>query len=196
MPKRAETTRERILKSANRLFYSQGIRAVSLDAIAEDAGVTKKTIYYHFRSKDDLVESYVASRDQPNIDYYQACFDRTEGDVVTKIAAIFGDIGRLASRARWRGCGFLRAAAELADVPGHPALKRGAEHKARLEGWLLNILAQHYRHASAVLAARQIAILLDGLFSAMLVHRNADYAEAAGAAAATLLRNLEPQPAG
>jgi AcrR family transcriptional regulator len=191
MARAALPTRDRILQAAHRLFYSEGIRAVSLDAIAGRARVTKKTIYYHFRSKDDLIESYVASRDEPNIAYYRARFDEAEGDVAAKITAIFEDIGRLAAKPRWRGCGFQRAAAELADVPGHPALKRGAAHKARLETWLADSLAETYPGTSAALLARQIAILLDGLFATMLVHRDTGYADAAAAAAVTLLRNAE-----
>ena len=46
--------REKIVDAASRLFYGEGIRAVSVDAIAEKAGVTKNTLYYHFKSKDDL----------------------------------------------------------------------------------------------------------------------------------------------
>ncbi|MEP4196127.1 MAG: helix-turn-helix domain-containing protein, partial [Aliishimia sp.] len=59
--------KDRILDAANRLFYSEGIRAVSVDAIAAKADLTKKTLYYHFKSKDDLVAAYLASRDQPNL---------------------------------------------------------------------------------------------------------------------------------
>ena len=47
-------TKDRIIDAANRLFYAEGIRAVSVDAIAEKAGFTKKTLYYHFKSKDDI----------------------------------------------------------------------------------------------------------------------------------------------
>eukprot|EP01042_Synura_sphagnicola_P025991 gene25991-33453_t len=48
-------TRARIIEAASKLFYGEGIRAVSVDAVAEKAGVTKRTLYYHFESKDELV---------------------------------------------------------------------------------------------------------------------------------------------
>lgn len=48
-------TRERLLAAAGKLFRAEGIRAVSVDAVAEKAKVTKRTLYYHFRSKDDLI---------------------------------------------------------------------------------------------------------------------------------------------
>ena len=55
-------TRERILTAASKLFYAEGIRAVGVDAVAEKAGLTKRTLYYHFRSKDDLVAAYRRAR--------------------------------------------------------------------------------------------------------------------------------------
>ena len=71
----ASPAKERIIDAANRLFYAEGIRAVSVDAIAEKAGLTKKTLYYHFKSKDDLIEAYLESRDQPNLALYQKWFE-------------------------------------------------------------------------------------------------------------------------
>ena len=51
------STRDRIVAAANRLFYREGIRAVSVDAVAEEAGLTKRSLYYHFKSKDELIEA-------------------------------------------------------------------------------------------------------------------------------------------
>lgn len=61
-------TRERIVAAANRLFYREGIRAVSVDAVAEEAGITKRSLYYHFKIKDELIEAYLCYLDHPNID--------------------------------------------------------------------------------------------------------------------------------
>lgn len=181
------SARARILKSSHALFYRRGIGAVSLDAIAEHAGVTKKTIYYHFKSKDDLVESYVISRDQPNMDFYESCFEGACGGLSERIRALFLEIGRQSKAPRWRGCGFLRASAELIDTPGHPALKAGARHKKRLEAWLAEKLADEFDKRTSDALARQISILLDGVFSVLLIHRDESYAEAAGSAAAALI---------
>ena len=67
MPKDAAITRDRIVAAASRLFYGHGIRAVSVDDVAARAGLTKRTLYYHFRSKDDLIAAYLAARDEPTI---------------------------------------------------------------------------------------------------------------------------------
>src|SRR5947199_10296060 len=77
-------TRERIISAANALFYNDGIRSVSVDAVAAKAGVTKRTLYYHFRSKDDLIAAYLSGRDQPNLALFQRWFAETDGDLRTR----------------------------------------------------------------------------------------------------------------
>lgn len=178
--------RERMIDAANRLFYREGIRAVSVDAVAEEAGVTKKTLYYHFKSKDDLITAYLASRDQPNLALYEAWFEATDGSVEDKVEAIFIALAQSSRHPKWKGCGFLRTAAELANMPGHPAMKVGAAHKKKFEAWLAERLSlAHIPHPEAT--ARQIILLLDGAFAIMLIHRDPAYIEEAGRAARLLL---------
>ncbi|WP_029061018.1 TetR/AcrR family transcriptional regulator [Labrenzia sp. DG1229] len=186
MSRPTPNARDRILTAANKLFYSEGIRAVSLDNIAEKAGITKKTVYYHFKSKDDLVEAYLVSRDQPNLTLYRKWFSEADGGLPDKVAAIFLQIAVSARHPKWKGCGFLRTAAELANMPGHPAMKVGAAHKKKFEIWLTEeFQAVDLEQPEAL--ARHIVLLLDGAFSTILVHRDADYAEAAGNAASALV---------
>lgn len=188
MPRDGSKTRERILDAANRLFYAEGIRAVSVDAVAEAASVTKRTLYYHFASKDDLVTSYLASRDQPNLAAFSRWFNAGDGSVADKTRAMFEGVARAARKPSWRGCGFLRTAAELANLPGHPAVLVGAAHKKRFESWLASVYSEVGIAGSDALA-RQVVLVMDGAFSTMLVHRDPDYAEAAGTAAQTLVAN-------
>ncbi len=187
----ADQTRERIVAAAARLFYGEGIRAASVDAIAEKAGITKKTLYYHFRSKDELVAAYLASRDQPTLDLYARWFDETPGSAADKIRGLFAEFARSADTAKWKGCGFQRTAAELAGTPGHPALKAGASHKKRFEAWLADALARE-GIGNAKTIARSIVVLLDGAAALMLVHRDPAYVEAAGAVAASLVSQRRP----
>lgn len=179
--------RERIVDAANRLFYREGIRAVSVDAVADEAGVTKKTLYYHFRSKDDLVAEYLSSRDQPNLALFASWFGRAEGDLADKVEAIFTELARSARHPKWKGCGFLRTAAELANMPGHPAMRIGAGHKKKFEDWIAGQFAGCGMENPAGIA-RQVVLLMDGAFSTMLVHRDAAYAEEAGRAACGIVR--------
>lgn len=184
---RQSNTREAILESASKLFYSEGIRAVSMDSVAEKANVTKKTLYYHFASKDDLIEGYLVGRDQPNLALFTKWFNDNPGPIWSKVQAIFTQLSVSVQHPKWRGCGFLRTAGELANMPGHPAMKAAAKHKCNVERWLADELAgEGVEHASSV--ARQILILLDGAFSGMLVHRDVDFIKQAGEAAAVLVR--------
>lgn len=179
-------TRDRILDAANKLFYKEGIRAVSVDAVAEQAGITKKTLYYHFKSKDDLITGYLESRDHPNLIAFASWFDECEGSLADKTAEIFLRVAEGARHPKWRGCGFIRTAAELASMPGHPAVVVGAGHKKKFEGWL----AEKYEEAGLQhprQTARSIVLLMEGAFSTMLIHRDPDYAVAAGETAKRLI---------
>lgn len=186
MPRNAAQTRDRILDAANRLFYGEGIRSVSVDAVAEKAGVTKRTLYYHFKSKDELIAAYLESRDQPNLALFAKWFDEADGPLANKVEAMFLNVGKSARHPKWKGCGFLRTAAELANMPGHPAVKIGAAHKKKFEAWLSDMFYADGLN-NAPLLARQIVLLMDGAFSTMLVHRDPAYIEAAGRAAVALV---------
>ena len=183
----ASPTRKRIVDAATKLFYAEGIGRVSVDAIAEKAGLTKRTLYYHFKSKDDLIAAYLDGRDQPNLQQMAGWFDAAEGGADRRVEAIFSNLARVTRHPKWKGCGFLRTAAELASMPGHPAVKVGSRHKSNFETWLAGALSdQGIEDPQAV--AREIVLLIDGCFSIMLIHRNPDYIEAAGRAAAMLVR--------
>lgn len=186
MPQTAKPTRDRILDAANRLFYAEGIGRASVDAVAEKAGVTKRTLYYHFRSKDDLIAAYLQSRDQPNLDQFAKWYEAGEGEPAERVRAMFDGLAQAARSPRWKGCGFLRTTAELANKPGHPAVKVGAAHKKKFEAWLADRLAEA-DCADPPLRARQIALLMEGAFSTMLIHRDPDYIRLAGETAAALV---------
>ncbi len=113
--------------------------------------------------------------------------DSAEGSFADKIGAVFRETGKLARHPKWRGCGFLRTTAELAATPGHPAVKASAAHKKKLEAEFEHRIAADGL-SDAATRARQIMLLFDGAFSSMMVHRDPAYAEAAGQAAAALVR--------
>jgi AcrR family transcriptional regulator len=186
MPRNPAATREKILGAASKLFYGVGIKSVGVDEVAARAGVTKRTLYYHFRSKDDLVAAYIEARDQPTLNYIVGWMDETKGTLADKVAAVFVKAAKLAQNPKWRGCGFLRTAAELAATPGHPALKAASVHKKKLEAEFARRIADAGL-SDPSFRARQIMLLFDGAFSSMQVHRDASYAEAAGAAAVALV---------
>ncbi|MGQ3075318.1 MAG: TetR/AcrR family transcriptional regulator [Ferrovibrionaceae bacterium] len=184
MPRDATVTRQRILTAAEDLFYGEGIRATGVDRIAARAGVTKRTLYQHFASKDDLITAYVEGTERPALGRYQALV----ADVAAapdRIGRIFANLGRVAADPRWKGCSFARVAAELAGSPGHPALQAASRHKQAFEAWIAEMLAETVHRPAEI--ARQVMILLDGAITEILIHRDAGYAAVAGRAAATLI---------
>ena len=112
MARDARTTREQIIQAADALFYGEGIRGASMDAIAEKASVTKRTIYYHFPSKDDLIAAYLAARDEPTFARQAAWLDETRGDLPEQVLGLFENLARAMNTPPWKGCGFIRAVAD------------------------------------------------------------------------------------
>ncbi|MEE2041349.1 TetR family transcriptional regulator [Nocardiopsis sp. CT-R113] len=125
----------RIAEAAAELFYDRGITAVGVDLIAEHSGVTKRTLYNQFGSKDRLVELYLAERDQRWRALVRAAVDACD-DPVEAVTAPF-DALRTWSETNTRGCAFINALAELPD-PAHPAHRIAADQKL----WLLDLFGE------------------------------------------------------
>lgn len=180
----ADKTRRRILDAADELFYGEGVRAAGVDAIAERAGVTKRTLYYHFASKDELIAAYLEARDQPTLQRLKQAM--SSPDLASAVGALFKLVERAGINPKWRGCAFIRVVHELAGQPGHPACLLARRHKKTLEGWF----AQRIDAAGIDKPeehARRLLVLMDGAITEMLTHREPAYADAAlGAALASL----------
>ena len=122
---------------------------------------------------------------------HEKWFAEADGGLADQGRGIFRNLARSARHPKWKGCGFLRTSAELANMPGHPAMKIGAAHKKRFEDWL----ERHSRRKGSrerVALARQILLLLDGSFAVMLLHRDPTYMETAGEAAHALIEAALP----
>ncbi|WP_327111750.1 TetR/AcrR family transcriptional regulator [Streptomyces sp. NBC_01341] len=125
----------RIVAAAEELFYHRGITAVGVDLIAEHSGVTKRTLYNQFGSKDHLVATYLAHRDQRWRSLVRATVD-AGGTPAEKVTAPFEAL-RTWSGTNTRGCAFINALAELPD-PSHPAYRIAANQKL----WLLALFTE------------------------------------------------------
>jgi len=192
MARKANTTRHDIIAAGEELFYGEGLRSVSVDEIAAKAGITKKALYYHFRSKDELIAAYLEARDRPTLERFQK-WAGDEGTVAERLDLMFRRLGRCAKLATWKGCGFVRATSELANMPGHPAIRIARAHKANFEKWLSDTLASE-AHRDCETLARGLMVLIDGAVTQMLLHRDARYAHAAGRAARALLAEHATSP--
>lgn len=186
MPRSSEQTRRRILDGAYRLFRRQGYSRVSMDEIALSARVTKRTLYYHFESKDQLLARVLEDQHHLALAAFKTFGDRLSGSPQAIVDGLFSQLAVWSDKPRWAGSGFTRLVIELADLPGHPARLIARRHKAMLEAHLAELLAKSgLERASQI--AREIWLLSEGAISLILVHGDRRYAAAAARAAHALI---------
>jgi len=182
----AERTRRRILDAAYELFYRKGFGRVGVDEVAEFAGITKRTLYYHFDSKDKLLGAVLELQHDLALTRIRKQLDRRSGSPEEIITRLFAELAKWSAKPGWTGAGFTRLAMELADMPGHPARVAARRHKAAVESWWAEVL----KGAGVELAgerAKELVILLEGTTTLILIHGDRSYADAAAAAAKQLL---------
>ena len=173
------TMKERILETADRLFYLRGIRAVGVDTIAAEIGISKRTLYNHFPSKDELIAAYLARRfrqppasDKPPAEQILGTFDSLER--------------RFASK-DFRGCPFVNAVAEL-GAEDRAVKKIAVAFKESRRVWFRDLLMR-LAVADADDLATQLTLLVDGAIAQDLVRDDPSMARAAREAARVLLAN-------
>jgi AcrR family transcriptional regulator len=186
MPRSSAETRKKILDAGYALFRRKGFTRVSMDDIASAAKLTKRTLYYHFKSKDELLTAVFAAQHELAFAAFRTFGDRLKGSPDAIIDTMFRDLAVWADTPRWAGSGFTRLVVELADLRGHPARAVARRHKALLEQHLVEVLDRAHVPEPRE-RAREIWLLSEGAISLMLVHGDRKYAAVAAAAAKRLL---------
>lgn len=187
MPRSRAETRRKILDAAYALFRQRGYSRVTMDDISERAKLTKRTLYNHFESKDQLLADVLEAQHELALKAFRTFGDGLSGSAQSIVEAMFLDLSNWAKSPRWAGSGFTRFVIELADLPGHPARSIARRHKAQLEACLSDLLAEAGAREPAALA-RWIWLLTEGAMVLILIHGNRGYAEAASEAAVALAR--------
>ena len=172
-----EAMQERILETAGRLFYGQGIRAVGVDTIAAEIGISKRTLYNYFPSKDELVVAYLSRHCIPP--------KTSDKPLLEQILHMFDWLERWFASGTFRGCPFVNAIAELSDAT-HPGTQLAVAYKERRRLWVRDALSR-LNVADPDALSTQIAILAEGAIIAALVRGDPAMAAAAKAAARVLL---------
>lgn len=187
--KRATTpTGERVLRVASEMFYRDGIRAVGVEAIAAEAGVTKKTLYDRFGSKDGLIEAYLRARDERWRAWMEESVEGGERSDKERLLSTFDALEGWIERENPRGCGFVNAAAENPD-PGHPAHAMAVEQKKWLREYFAKLAEEAGAENPADLAER-LVILHEGATVAHSLEAATDTARKAKEIAAVLVADL------
>jgi AcrR family transcriptional regulator len=186
MIRSAVDTKKRILQVAYELFYRKGFTRVSVDLIAEKAGFTKRTFYYHFKSKDHLLADVIHFHHELAMMRIQRWGTSLAVDLEAMLDSLFSQLADWAAKPRWAGAGFTRIVMELADLPGHPARAIASRHKKVMETWLTAEFATR-KVASPDQCARHVVLLVEGCTALMLIHGDRHYAGAAAEAAKMLI---------
>ncbi|MDR5701879.1 TetR/AcrR family transcriptional regulator [Agromyces aerolatus] len=175
----------RVLDAAADLFYERGIHAVGVDTIAAAAGVTKKTLYDRFGSKDALVVAYLRERDERWRMLLEERLRRSTAAPAERILLVFDAAEDWMTARGSRGCSAINARAEVPD-PEHPIAVEVSRQKAGLLE-VLHSLATEAGVADAGQLARMLLLVLDGAFASTGVQTMASPFSTARAAAAILV---------
>jgi AcrR family transcriptional regulator len=155
-------TAEKVLSTASRLFYANGVRAVGIEWIVAESGVAKTSLYRHFQTKDELVAAFLEREDR---EFWQQWDEVVAGTANPrlKLMSLLDWIGKRVSRDGYRGCPQINVAAEFAD-PEHPARKIRRKHKAEMFKRLRDIVGRIGVKRPDDTAV-QLALLIDGAFT-------------------------------
>jgi AcrR family transcriptional regulator len=160
---RPSEARTRLLNTATRIFYAEGIHAVGVDRIIAEAKVTRATFYRHFPGKETLVVSYLHSVHEMDRSRVEAIL-AANPSAADALLAIAGSIAQQIQSPGFRGCAFLNAAAEFPDAE-HPVRKEIAAHRQWFANTLTTLMAQVAEDTSDA-AARHFIMLRDGAMAA------------------------------
>jgi AcrR family transcriptional regulator len=180
-PTAAPGAKQRILETANRLFYDEGTHVVGIDRLIAESGVTKATFYKHWGAKDTLIIEYISQRHETvkaRVEAIIASADGPEDAIRRLVDAIVQET----QRSGFRGCAFVNAASEYRD-PRHPVREIVAAHRDWYTDVFTNLLKE-LGHKLPGDAADEIILARDGAMTG-------GYAGDAVAAAAALVRVVD-----
>ena len=178
-----KTARERLLETADRLFYAEGVQTVGIDRILDESGVAKRSLYTNFGSKDALIEAYLQHRHDDTTSRLTEAINLSDNPR-DKILAVFDVQARTFAEPDFHGCAFMEASSEAA--PGS-TIDHAAEQFRR---WILTMfvgLAEGIDATKPQTLARQLHALYDGGIIAARMDHDPSVAADTKAAAAILI---------
>ncbi|SES37279.1 transcriptional regulator, TetR family [Lentzea xinjiangensis] len=174
----AEDTRSRLVAHATNLFHREGFHAVGVDRLAADLGISKKTLYKQFRSKDELLTEVLdRCGDMAVQDFPDESDDASPRE---RLLGVFDAQRAYCEAPEFSGCFFVNIATEFRD-PSHPAVRQACFHKSQLHGYVRRQADIAGAHDSESLA-EQLVVLHTGA---------ADYALLTGRYPATIRQAVE-----
>lgn len=183
---RKSDARQRIVETAERLFYAEGVRAVGIDRIVAEADVAKMTLYNHFPSKDDLILAVLQYRETRFDQALAKSMARHARKGMDQLQAFFAALRDWFRSSGFRGCSFINARVELADA-SHPASAFSARHKERFRDRLQQIIAASAGEQAAEELTPAIFLMVEGAIVTAVMQQSAQPADVARDAALALI---------
>jgi AcrR family transcriptional regulator len=160
---RPSEARLRVLTTATRIFYAEGIHSVGVDRIIAEAKVTRSTFYRHFPGKQDLVLAYL-QRVHDDFEGRAAAAQEASEGPADMLRLIGTNITAQLLEPGFRGCAFINAASEFED-PDSPVLRAVLAHRAWFHALVRDAFAAA-GHPHPDQAAGQYVMLRDGATTA------------------------------
>lgn len=181
--------RQRLLETADRLFYAGGVRSVGIDTIIAEAGVAKMTLYTHFPSKDDLIVAVLQYREEKVLEFFRTAMERHGKRTKDTLRGFFAALKEWFESPGFRGCAFQNAAVELAD-PAHAGTLFVRDHKRRFTEILRGFVEESVGRSAPKLVP-MIALLVEGAIVTAVIYGTPDAAEVARDAALKLVEEAK-----
>ena len=179
-----ESARGRLLSAATHLFCKNGINATGIDAIINEAGTAKTTLYKLFGSKTNLVHVVLETEGKQWREWFIAAIETGGGSAQTKLARIFPALKHWFRQERFYGCPFINAVGEH-DKDQKQLRAIAMRHKKVVLAYIER-LAGEMGAAEPEVLAHQLALLMDGAIVAAMVSRDPGVADTAALAAGSL----------
>lgn len=180
------TKRDELVQKALQAFYRNGFHATGMDMLVAETGISKTSMYKHFRTKEDLILAVLRLRDERFRNWLYRRMEELADTPRGQLLAMFDALEEWFGEPGYRGCMFIKASSEYQDG-GHPIHKQSADHKRMLESHVTE-LAKKAGLSDPGALARQLLLLKEGaIVTAHLGHTDGP-ARDAKAAATQLVR--------
>ncbi len=152
--------RNELIDAAMRVFYKQGFRASSLDDVLKEGGVSRMTLYNHFKSKDELIVAAMRRRDEIFRNRLMKFVESNARSPRDRIAAVFDFHEEWFAGEEFCGCMFINASSEFSGPDSAPR-RLAAEHKRDIIRYIRE-LCQAARINKPEEIAEKLNLLLEG----------------------------------
>jgi len=182
--------REHLIDTAIGLFCRYGYHATGIDRILSEAGVSKKTLYTHFRSKDELIMAALRKYDGLFRNEFMRQVDHLGKSPEDKLLAIFDAAGSWFTQKQFFGCMYINVIGEYSEEDS-PIREISKQFKRSMRDYIMELCKQAGAEEPDALAD-QLALILEGAIVTAQVSQKSDSARTAKRIASQLLRqNLQ-----